>query len=84
VVRRKPSGRSRRPVGDHLVVADDDRAPLAQRQLEDRAELLAPLLELQVHARRVDLQQVAEDGQAARAGQVVELAQRGRQRGGGS
>ena len=62
------------------VVAQHDDAPLAQRDLEEGPELAAPLLKLQVKARRAQLQRVAEEGPGPRAGQVFELTQRGHAR----
>jgi len=62
--------------GDQVVVGHDDHLAAAELQPVQGPEGLAPLLELQVHARGVDLQQVAEERHPARAGQVVEPAQR--------
>jgi hypothetical protein len=62
--------------GHRLVVSHDDDLALEQLELVERPEFLGPGFELEVKPRRVDLQRVAEPGQAARAGQVFEAAQR--------
>ena len=67
---------------DQGVVAHHHDPAAAEPQLEHGPEGFAPLLQLQVHARGIDLQQVAEDRHPARAGQVVELAQCRWRRGG--
>ena len=60
-----------RMVGDHQDVA------AGSAQVEHCPELAAPLLELQVKALGLDLEHVAQPGQATRARQVVDAAQRG-------
>ena len=73
----------------HGVVAHHQHLTSAQLEAEVRAEVAAPLLELQMQAWRVDLQQIAQQRQAARARQVGVAAQRPggqrawRRRGGG-
>ena len=59
-----------------LVVADDQDLATADLQLEERAVLAAPLLDLLVESRRLDLERVAEVRYAARPRQVFEAAQR--------
>jgi hypothetical protein len=59
------------------VIANHDYPTLAQAQLVDRPERLAPPFQLQMDPARLDLQQVAEDGDPARPGQILEGPQQG-------
>ena len=68
------------------VVADRDEATVADAKAEVRPVLGGPSLDAAVHAAAVDLQQVAEDGKAARPRQVGQGPSRdgaGRRFGGG-
>ena len=62
-------------LADHLVVGQHQELSAAQAEAENRPELAAPLLDAGMHTGAVDLRQVAQQWQAARAGKVGNLAQ---------
>lgn len=60
-----------------LMIGHDDDAPIAEPQPVQLAELTRPIGKLMVGALLVELQRIAEDRNAARAGQVLEAADPG-------
>ena len=58
--------------GDGFMIGHGQEAPAAELEAEEGPVFVGPALDRLVHGAHADLEQVADQGQAARTGQVVE------------